>query len=483
MFSRKRILVKELLTHSSDYLGQDIQVCGWIETMRVQKVDGIAFISLNDGSSVPTLQIILDPQGPEDLVNLGSIYQDGTKGVSIEVKGTVVESPAKGQEIELKCHHLKVLGKVKADEYPIAKKKLHLDHLRKYLHLRIRTKTIAAVSRIRNACSIATHEFFQKHKFQYVHTPLITGNDCEGAGETFDLSNKLTSEDLFFGKKTNLTVSGQLHGETYATGLGDIYTFGPTFRAENSNTTRHLAEFWMIEPEMCFIEMSDLIDISEDYLKYCISYCLGKCGEEIDFFTSKYQASLREDLQNILVTPFTRMTYTKVIETLLGEIGNGKAIIRDNTLENKKFKKMAKGKHVFEEGIYWGCDLSSEHEKYMTDKIIEGPLIVTDYPKEIKSFYMKENEDGKTVQAMDLLVPNIGELIGGSMREDDYDILKLKMEEKGLNIDWYLDLRKYGSVPHGGFGMGFERLIMLMTGIHNIRDIIPYPRYPKHCDC
>ena len=483
MFTRKRTLINHVLQNSLDYLGQNIQVCGWIETMRVQKVDGIAFISLNDGSGVQTLQIILDPQSPEDLAQLGSIYQDGTKGVSIELQGNVVESPAQGQDIEIKCHQLKVLGKVKADEYPIAKKKLSLDHLRKYQHLRIRTKTIAAISRIRNACSIATHEFFQKHKFQYVHTPLITGNDCEGAGETFDLSNKLSSEELFFGKKTNLTVSGQLHGETYATGLGDIYTFGPTFRAENSNTTRHLAEFWMIEPEMCFIEMSDLIDIAEDYLKYCISYCLENNSDEIDFFTQKYQENLREELEKIIAKPFARMTYTEVIETLLTEIGQGRAIIRDNKLENRKFKKLAKGKHVFEEKIFWGCDLASEHEKYMTDKIIGGPLIITDYPKEIKSFYMKENEDGLTVQAMDLLVPNIGELIGGSMREENYDILKSKMKEKELNIDWYLDLRKYGSVPHGGFGMGFERLIMLMTGIYNIRDIIPYPRYPKHCDC
>ena len=483
MFTRKRTLITQVLQNSSDYLGQDIQVCGWIETMRVQKVDGIAFISLNDGSSVQTLQVILDPQSPEELAQLGSIYQDGTKGVSIELQGKVVESPAKGQDIEIRCHQLKVLGKVKADEYPIAKKKLSLDHLRKYPHLRIRTKTIAAISRIRNACSLATHQFFQKHKFQYVHTPLITGNDCEGAGETFDLSNKLSSEELFFGKKTNLTVSGQLHGETYATGLGDIYTFGPTFRAENSNTTRHLAEFWMIEPEMCFIEMTDLIDIAEDYLKYCISYCLENNSDEIDFFTQKYQENLREELEKIIAKPFARMTYTEVIETLLGEIGQGRAIIRDNKLENRKFKKIAKGKHVFEEKIFWGCDLASEHEKYMTDKIIGGPLIITDYPKQIKSFYMKENEDGQTVQAMDLLVPNIGELIGGSMREENYDILKSKMEEKELNIDWYLDLRKYGSVPHGGFGMGFERLIMLMTGIYNIRDVIPYPRYPKHCEC
>ena len=272
-------------------------------------------------------------------------------------------------------------------------------------------------------------------------------------------------------------------GETYATGLGDIYTFGPTFRAENSNTTRHLSEFWMIEPEMCFIEMKDLIDISEDYLKYCISYCLEKCGDEIDFFTSKYRESLKLDLEQILDKPFSRMTYTEVIDKLLQEISEGNVIVRDAVLEPKKFKKVAKGKHIFEEPIYWGCDLSSEHEKYMTDKVIKGPLVVTNYPKEIKSFYMKDDIDGKTVLAMDILVPNIGELIGGSMREDDYGILKSKMESRAVSIDWYLDIRKYGSVLHGGFGLGFEWLIMLITGIYNIKDVIPFPRYPKHCDC
>ena len=469
--------------HHREYLGRDLKVCGWIETMIIQQANGIAFISLTDGSCVSPLQIILDPKTPEELSKLGSIYSDGTKGVSIEVFGTVVESPAKGQEIEIKCCNLKVLGGVIAAEYPISKKKLSLEHIRKYHHLRIRTKTIAAISRIRNACSIATHEFFQKHKFQYVHTPIITGNNSEGAGETFDISNELGKEEPFFSKTAKLTVSGQMHGETYATGLGDIYTFGPTFRAENSNTTRHLSEFWMLEPEMCFIEMKDLIDISEDYLKYCISYCLEKCGDEIDFFTSKYRESLKLDLEQILDKPFSRMTYTEVIDKLLQEISEGNVIVRDAVLEPKKFKKVAKGKHIFEEPIYWGCDLSSEHEKYMTDKVIKGPLVVTNYPKEIKSFYMKDDIDGKTVLAMDILVPNIGELIGGSMREDNYGILKSKMESRAVSIDWYLDIRKYGSVPHGGFGLGFERLIMLITGIYNIKDVIPFPRYPKHCHC
>ena len=482
MYKRSRLLLKHLLSDYNQYLNQTVKICGWIESMRSQQANGIAFISLSDGSTIKSLQIILDPQTPEELETLGTIYKDGTKGVSIEANGIIVESPANGQDIELKCTHLKVLGTVCAAEYPISKKKLTLEHIRKFPHLRIRSRTMSAIARIRNICASSTHEFYQKLDFKYVHTPIITSNDCEGAGETFNIDNKISGDELFFSKPVNLTVSGQLHGETYATALGDIYTFGPTFRAENSNTSRHLCEFWMIEPEMCFIELKDLMDVSEDYIKYCISNVLDKCIEDIEFLTKQYDENLKTQLTKIKEDTFSRMTYTEVIDRLQKEITDGKAIVRDSSLEHKKFKKLAKGKHIFEENVFWGCDLASEHEKYMTDKIINGPLFVTDYPKEIKSFYMKESEDGKTVSAMDLLVPGIGELIGGSMREENYDILKSKMDTKNIEIPWYLDIRKFGSVPHGRFGLGFERLVMLVTGIYNIRDVIPFPRYPRHCD-
>ena len=488
MFVRKRIQIKDIINQKDKYIDKNVIVCGWIENFRVQKNNGISFISLNDGSSLVSLQIIIDPSSDEDISKFDTIYEDGTKGVSIKVNGNIVSSPAKGQEIELKCKSLKILGKVDASQYPITKKKLSLEYLRKYPHLRIKTKTISSIARLRNTCSIATHNFFQLQNFKYVQTPIITSNDCEGAGETFNISNKLNDDELFFNRNVNLTVSGQLHGETYATGLGDIYTFGPTFRAEKSNTPRHLAEFWMIEPEMCFIEFSDLIDIAEDYIKYVINSCLVDCKDEINFFTSFYQKDLLETLQQIISKPFTRMKYSDVIKKINQDITDGKAIIKNDHIEKKKFKKMSKGKHIFEGPLTENFllpddyDLDSEHEKYMTNQVINGVLVVTDFPKKIKSFYMKENRDGDTVQAMDILVPNIGELIGGSMREENYDILKTKMEILDIDIPWYLDIRKYGSVPHGGFGLGFERLIMLLSGIYNIKDVIPYPRYPKHCD-
>ena len=492
MFTRKRLIISTLLNAPEDYLGTEVKVCGWIETIRVQQKGGLSFISLTDGSCIKSLQIILSPETDEERSKLDTIYQDGTKGISIEVHGKIVESPAKGQDIELKCISLNIMGKVDASEYPIAKSKLKLDTIRQHLHLRPRTKTIAAIARIRNAMSIATHEFYQSHGFKYIHTPVLTGNDCEGAGETMSVSNTLGTgtddEKQFFGKPVNLTVSGQLHGETYATALGDIYTFGPTFRAEESHTTRHLAEFWMIEPELCFIDFKDLIDLAEDYLKFCVNYCLDKCHDEIDFFTKHYQPTLKDDLSKLCLTPFVRMTYKEVIETINKDIVSDLAIINVPTIEPKKFKKLAKSKHIFEGPVGThdnllplDYDLDSEHEKYMTNKL-GGPLVITDFPAKIKSFYMKPNDDGETVQAMDIVVPGIGEIIGGSMREDDYTILKDKMDKLGIDIPWYLDLRKYGSVPHGGFGLGFERLIMMVTGIYNIKDIIPYPRYPGHCD-
>lgn len=482
MFKRNRKLIKEVLLDKT-LIDSEITVCGWINNFRVQKSNGISFITLSDGTSVTELQIIVDPQTEEEIESFKDIYEKGTKGVSIKATGILVKSPMSGQEVELKSKSIEVYGEVDASNYPISKNKLTLEHLRKFPHLRIRTKTLAAISRIRNCCSMATHTFFQLHSFKYVHTPVITSNDCEGAGETFNISNTLGQEnEPFFGKNVNLTVSGQLHGETYATALGDIYTFGPTFRAENSNTCRHLSEFWMIEPEMCFINLNDLMNITEDYIKFCIKACLQSHKPDILFFDKQYQSGHLDSLIELSDKPFSRLSYTEVIDTLLKEIEDGKAIVRDNNIENKKFKKLSKGKHIFEEPVFWGCDLGSEHEKYMTDNVLKGALFVYDYPKEIKSFYMKENDDGKTVQAMDLLVPSIGELVGGSMRIDDYEELSQKMSAKDIDIPWYLDIRKYGSVPHGGFGLGFERLIMLMTSIYNIKDVIPFPRHPKHCD-
>mgnify|MGYP006077319817 CR=1 FL=1 len=522
MFKRTRIRLIDYFATEQTLIGKDIEICGWIESMRTQGSQ-FAFIKLSDGSCVNSIQIIVNEDGLEGIENdiytrFDDIFKRGTKGTSIKVFGIVVESPKEGQTTEVIAKKLEVLGDVDGKEYPIAKGKLSLEHLRKFLHLRVRTKKLSAMQRMRNICAIATHDFFQENGLTYVHTPILTQNDCEGAGEAFvvttavdvldnaadiviksdvgiDASSAITkdvvqktSETAFFGKKTLLTVSGQLHGETYACGMGDIYTFGPTFRAEDSHTSRHAAEFWMIEPEMCFVELKDIMDIAEDYIKFCIKRCLERANDEIDLFTDDDNL-LKELLIKIESTPFTRISYTKAIETLLSEISSGKAIIRDTTIPHKKFKKIAKGKHIFDNDIFWGIDMASEHEKYLTEVLFKGPIIVYNYPKNIKSFYMKSNKDGtgeegrETVQAMDILVPGIGELIGGSMREDNYDILSGIMDEKGIAADWYLDLRKYGTVPHGGFGLGFERLLMLVTGLSNIRDVIPFPRYPKHCVC
>lgn len=487
MFSRKRILIKHILESPSAYLNTNIRVSGWLESIRIQGSKSLAFAILNDGSCFQSLQVIINSDNESDNENdkFDDILNRGTKGISITVEGTLIPSPAKGQEVELTANSIKIYGDVDGKEYPLAGKKLSLEHIRKYPHLRVRTKTIRCVSIIRNICADATHRFFQERDFKYIHTPIITSNDCEGAGETFQIVHKedvgKTDTESFFGQKANLTVSGQLQGETYALGLGDIYTFGPTFRAENSNTTRHLAEFWMIEPEMSFVDLTDVINLAEDYLKYCINQVLTKAPNEVKFLDTQYQNNLYQILTSIYQIPFTRYTYTEVIQILLKEIEEYRVIIQDDSIEKKKFKKMSKGKHVFQNPVFWGCDLASEHEKYMTDIIVKGPLVVTDYPKSIKSFYMKDNNDSKTVQAMDILVPNIGEIIGGSMREDNYQILKEKMDTKGISIDWYLDLRQFATTPHGGFGLGFERLVMLATGMSNIRDVIPYPRYPKHC--
>jgi len=492
MFSRSRVRLKEYFENEDNYLldvkldsqyrDTTITVCGWIESMRTQGQD-FAFIKLNDGSCVRSLQIIVDTSRVQDVTLLDNIFKRGTKGTSIQVSGNVVSSPKKEQKTELVASQISVLGDVDGSKYPISKGRLPLEHLRKFPNLRLRTKKIASMQRIRNCCAKATHDFFQDLGFSYVHTPVLTGNDCEGAGEVFGLDMDVS--DKMFGKQVSLTVSGQLHGETYACGMGDIYTFGPTFRAEDSHTSRHLSEFWMIEPELCFITLKQLMDLAEDYIKKCIESCLTLCNDEIALFTTE-ENQLSDHLKSYLCK-FERISYTDAIDLLIKEIEEGKAIVRDNSIEHKKFKKKAKGKHIFENSVFWGVDMSSEHEKYLTDIIFKKPVIVFNYPKSIKSFYMKQNhgeETGReTVQAMDILVPGIGELVGGSMREDDYDKLKAIMESKGIEIDWYLDLRKYGSVPHGGFGLGFERLILLITGLSNIRDAIPFPRAPDYCLC
>lgn len=498
MFKRPRVLLKDYFSNEERFLLEGpsftetetetevsnniITVCGWIESMRSQG-QSFAFIKLNDGSCVQSLQVIVDTSRVTDDTCLDNIFRRGTTGVSLRVEGTVVQSPKSGQKTELVVSSIQVLGDVDGKQYPISKTRLPLEHLRKFPHLRVRTKKLAAVQRIRNCCAKATHDFFQERGLSYVNTPIISGNDCEGAGEVFGLDP--VESDRLFGKPVSLTVSGQLHGETYACGIGDIYTFGPTFRAEDSHTSRHLSEFWMIEPELGFIELTDLMNLAEDYIKYCIRQCLSRCSEEVALFNTE-ENELIERLKSYLCD-FKRISYTDAIQLLLTEIAEDRAIIRVPEIEHKKFKKKAKGKYIFEHPIFWGVDMASEHERYLTEKIFKKPVIVYNYPKSIKSFYMKQNhsEDAglETVQAMDILVPGIGELVGGSMREDSYDKLADIMAEKGIEIDWYLDLRKYGSVPHGGFGLGFERLIQLVTGLANIRDVIPFPRSPDNCLC
>jgi len=501
MFQRKYTLLKNYFTKEKSFINNKIILNGWIDSMRVQGNNSLAFIKLNDGSCLNSIQIVVNSENFKEEKDLDDIFKRGTKGVSIYVEGLVKESPASGQLTEIEANKIVILGDTNASEYPIAKKKLPLEHIRKIPHLRVRTRVMSSVLRLRHSCSKFTHDFFHLNDFTYVHTPILTSNDCEGAGETFNLKNTLKSykpiekensnnihqlvEEPFFSKEVNLTVSGQLHGETLASGLGNIYTFGPTFRAENSNTTRHLAEFWMIEPEACFIDLNDLMNLTEDYIKYVIKHLLEHNLSELEFFTEHFSPNLLQNLKLFLSDNFIRISYTEAIDTLLKEIEDDKAIVRDTTIENKKFKKKAKGKHIFENDIFWGVDMSSEHEKYLTDVIYKKPVFVYNYPKKIKSFYMKSNgeEENETVQATDLLVPGIGELVGGSIREDDYEKMKEIMESKNIEIDWYLDLRKYGSVPHGGFGLGFERLLLLVTGLSNIRDIIPYPRAPRSCLC
>ncbi len=458
---KKRI--KEILTAPGD--GSDYVVEGWIRTKRDSK--SVCFLEMTDGSSLKNLQIIID----KDTSGLSREVETISTGASVVVRGNLVASPGKNQRVELNAYEIRILGE-SPDTYPLQKKRHSFEFLREIAHLRPRTNTIAAVSRVRNALSFGIHTYFQEHGFIYVHTPIISTSDAEGAGEMFQITT-LNLENPpkeggsvdytkdFFGKKANLTVSGQLEAEIYATALKNVYTFGPTFRAENSNTSRHLAEFWMIEPEMAFCSLDGNMDTAEDFLKYILSYTMERCREDMEFFDRFIQKGLLESLHHVIQTPFAHITYTDAVRELERASAN------------------------FEYPVSWGSDLQSEHEKYLTEKVFRGPVIVTDYPKKIKAFYMKLNDDGKTVRAMDVLVPRLGEIIGGSEREDRYSRLLSRLHELHLNEKdywWYLDLRRYGSVPHSGFGLGFERLVQYVTGMQNIRDVIPFPRSVKSAD-
>jgi len=474
----KRIKIKDLL--QSNASNSTVCVKGWVRTKRGSK--NVNFITMNDGSTMNNIQIVADAEtfDEETLKNINT-------GASLSVIGELVESAGSGQNLEVIAKEIEILGKADPDEYPIQPKKHSLEFLRENAHLRFRTNTFGAISRIRHAMIFAVHKFFNDRGFVNIHTPIITASDCEGAGEmfqvtTFDIDNPPKTEDGnidwkkdFFGRSTNLTVSGQLEGELAATALSEIYTFGPTFRAENSNTTRHLAEFWMIEPEMAFADLDDNMDLAEDFCKYLIRYALDNCKDDLLFLSKRQQdedkqkpaaersMELIEKLNFILENDFVRITYTEAI----------------NILENSKSYK--KGKFQFRIDGF-GTDLQSEHERYLVEKHFKKPVILTDYPAQIKAFYMKQNNDGKTVRAMDVLFPGIGEIIGGSQREESYDKLVNRMRALDLpekEMWWYLDTRRYGTVPHSGFGLGFERLMLFVTGMGNIRDVIPFPRTPK----
>ena len=444
-------------------IGHEITVMGWVRTKRESK-GGFAFVELNDGSSLNGLQIIADERLPnyrEEVLRLQT-------GYAICATGTLVESPGKGQRVELHAREIEILGWADPESYPLQKKRHSFEFLRTIAHLRPRTNTFGAMARIRNAMSVAVHTFFQDRGFLYIHTPIITGSDCEGAGEMF----RVTTLDLeqvplkdgqvdfghdFFGGPANLTVSGQLEAEIYALSMGDVYTFGPTFRAENSNTSRHLAEFWMVEPEMAFCDLDGNVQLAVSFLKGVFRHILDNCQEDMAFFNRFIDKTAIETLENLVTKNFERLTYTEAIDILL------------------------QAKQRFDFPVAWGTDIQAEHERYLCEQVFQGPVVLVDYPREIKPFYMKVNDDEKTVRAMDVLVPKIGEIIGGSQREDDYDTLLGRMKE--LNVDpapywWYLELRKFGSAPHSGFGLGFERLVQFVTGMANIRDVIPFPRTP-----
>lgn len=462
----KRTKVVDVLGRTD--FGAIVNVRGWVRTHRSSK--SVDFIALNDGSTIKNVQIVVDPSkfDPETLKQI-------TTGSCISANGELVQSQGAGQSVELQCRELEVYGLCGSD-YPMQKKGQSFEYMRQYAHLRLRTNTFGAVMRIRHNMAIAIHKYFHDHGFFYFHTPLITASDCEGAGQMFqvttknlydlkkDKDGKIIYDDDFFGKQTSLTVSGQLEGELGATALGAIYTFGPTFRAENSNTPRHLAEFWMIEPEVAFIDLNDLMDLEEDFIKYCVQWALDNCKDDLEFLNKMIDKTLIERLRSVVEGSFVRLEYTEGIRILEEAVKNG---------------------HKFEFPVSWGIDLASEHERYLVEQHFKKPVIMTGYPKAIKAFYMKINEDGKTVQGTDVLFPQIGEIIGGSVREENYDKLMGEITERNIPMKdmwWYLDTRKYGTCPHGGFGLGFERLILFVTGMQNIRDVIPFPRTPKNAD-
>ncbi len=462
----KRITVKQLFADCEGLTGSVVDVKGWVRTRRGNK--HVQFVALNDGTSIKSIQIVFDLSrfSEEELKPI-------TTGASIHVQGLLVASQGKGQSVEIQADELQIYGTADPADYPLQKKGHSMEFLREIAHLRPRTNTFGAVLRIRHALAFAIHNFFNDKGFYYFHTPLITASDCEGAGAMFQvttlpLSDLPRTEDGavdysgdFYGKQASLTVSGQLEGELGATALGAIYTFGPTFRAENSNTPRHLSEFWMIEPEMAFYEIQDNMDLAEEFIKYCINYALEHCADDIQFLNDMFDKELIERLRFVTHNDFVRLSYTEGIK-ILEQSGR-----------------------KFEFPVYWGVDLASEHERYLVEEHFKKPVILTDYPKEIKAFYMKLNDDGKTVRAMDVLFPKIGEIIGGSEREENYDKLMGRIAEMNIPMKdmwWYLDTRRFGTVPHSGFGLGFERLILFVTGMQNIRDVIPFPRYPGNCE-
>ncbi|MCM8532891.1 MAG: asparagine--tRNA ligase [Lentisphaeraceae bacterium] len=458
-----KVLLKNLC---DDHIGKSVIIQGWLRTRRDSK-GGFSFIELYDGSKQKGLQVVAD----NNLSNYEGITKLHT-GASLAIKGKIVESPGKGQKYEMQAEEITIYGNTD-ESYPLQKGRISFEKLREVAHLRPRTNAIGAVARVRSALSMATHKFFQERDFLNLHTPIITASDCEGAGEMFQVTtldlDKVPKTDKglvdykrdFFGRKAHLTVSGQLNGETYACALGRIYTFGPTFRAENSNTSRHLAEFWMVEPEAAFFDLDDDAALAEAYLKYCFNYVLDNCLEDIEFFNLRVDKTILERLQKLSKAEFTKITYTEAVQLL-----------------EKAPKK-------FQFPVKWGIDLQSEHERYLTEEIFKQPVTVTDYPRGIKAFYMKLNDDEKTVRAMDVLCPQIGEIIGGSQREDNLGLLEQRIRDIDMDPEdywWYTDLRKFGSVPHSGFGLGFERLVQFCTGMANIRDVIPFPRTPRNAD-
>ena len=462
----KRTKISDLLGLTT--YGAEVNVKGWVRTRRGSKQ--VAFVALNDGSTIKNVQIVIDLEKIDE-----ELVKKISTGTCLSVNGTLVESIGGGQSVEIQATTIEILGECD-NTYPLQKKGQTMEFMRSVAHLRSRTNTFGAIFRIRHNMAYAIHKFFHDKGFYYFHTPIITASDCEGAGQMFqvttmnlydlkkDENGSIKYDDDFFGKQASLTVSGQLEGELAATALGAIYTFGPTFRAENSNTPRHLAEFWMIEPEVAFNDIVDNMDLAEEFIKYCVSWALDNCMDDIKFLNDMIDKELIERLRSIVNTEFVRLKYTEGIEILEKAVADG---------------------HKFEFPVYWGVDLASEHERYLVEHHFKRPVILTDYPKEIKAFYMKQNEDGKTVRAMDVLFPKIGEIIGGSERESDYNKLLTRIEELGIPMKdmwWYLDTRRYGSCPHSGFGLGFERLLLFVTGMSNIRDVIPFPRTPNNAE-